>query len=46
MASRVLHLAVLEELAKQTSIKDKNRFRLGCVLPDMNTVGNTKQTTM
>ncbi len=34
MASRVLHLAVLEEIMKQISIKDKNRFRLGCILPD------------
>jgi len=34
MASRVLHLAVLEELMKQIPIKDKNRFRLGGILPD------------
>lgn len=36
MASRMLHLAVLEELMKKIpiKIKDKNRFRLGCVLPD------------
>lgn len=34
MASRMLHLAVLEELMKKIPIKDKNRFRLGCVLPD------------
>jgi len=34
MASRILHLAVLEELMKQVPVKDRNRFRLGCVLPD------------
>ena len=34
MASRVLHLAVLEELLKHITIKDKNRLRLGCILPD------------
>ncbi len=34
MASRVLHLAVLEELMKDIPVKDKNRFRLGGILPD------------
>ena len=34
MASRILHLAVLEEVMKQVNIRDKNRFRLGCILPD------------
>ena len=34
MASRILHLAVLEEIMKQVNIHDKNRFRLGCILPD------------
>ncbi len=34
MASRILHLAVLEEVMKQVNIQDKNRFRLGGVLPD------------
>ncbi len=34
MASRVLHLAVLEELMKVIPVKDKNRLRLGCILPD------------
>ena len=34
MASRVLHLAVLEELMKEIPIKDRNRFRIGCILPD------------
>lgn len=34
MASRILHLAVLEELMKEIPIHDKNRFRFGCVLPD------------
>lgn len=34
MASRILHLAVAEELMKHVQIKDKNRFCLGCILPD------------
>lgn len=34
MASRILHLAVAEELSRQISVSDKNRFRLGCILPD------------
>ncbi len=34
MASRVLHLAVLEELMKDMTIKDRNRLCLGCILPD------------
>lgn len=34
MASRILHLAVAEEMMKQINIQDKNRFRLGCILPD------------
>ena len=34
MASRILHLAVVEELMKEIPIHDKNRFRFGCVLPD------------
>lgn len=34
MASRVLHLAVLEELMKDIPVKDKNRFRFGGILPD------------
>ena len=34
MASRILHLAVAEELMKHVRVKDQNRFRLGCILPD------------
>lgn len=34
MASRVLHLAVLEELMKDIPVKDINRFRFGGILPD------------
>lgn len=55
MASRILHLAVAEEIMKQVNIKDKNRFRLGCILPDaynsradshlkMFVCGNSKRT--
>ena len=34
MASRILHLAVATELIKQVPIHNKNRFQLGCILPD------------
>lgn len=34
MASRILHLAVMEEIMKQVKINDRNRAKLGCVLPD------------
>lgn len=34
MASRILHLAVLEEIMKQVKVNDRNRFRLGCIMPD------------
>ncbi len=34
MASRILHLAAAEEIMKRININDKNRFRLGCILPD------------
>ena len=34
MASRMMHLAVSAELEKQLPIKDKNRFRIGHILPD------------
>lgn len=34
MPSRLLHLAVAEGLIKEFLIKDTNRFRLGCILPD------------
>lgn len=42
MASRILHLAVAEEIMKQVSIKDRNRFRLGCILPDAYSTGIPK----
>ena len=35
MASRILHYAVAEKLMEQIPIKDKNRFRLGNLLPDV-----------
>lgn len=34
MASRVLHLAVANEIIKRAPITDKNRFKLGIILPD------------
>ena len=34
MASRMLHLAVAEELLKMFVVTDRNRFRAGCILPD------------
>lgn len=34
MASRVMHLAIANEIMKQVHIKDFERFRLGIVLPD------------
>lgn len=34
MMSRILHLAVAKEVIKQMDISDKNRFYLGCILPD------------
>lgn len=34
MASRVMHLAIANEIMKLVQIEDKDRFRLGVVLPD------------
>lgn len=34
MASRIMHLAISELLLRKTVIRDANRFRLGCILPD------------
>lgn len=34
MASRIMHLAIANEIAKEIEIKDTNRFRLGSMLPD------------
>ncbi len=34
MASRVMHLAIANEIMKQVKINDIDRFRLGVVLPD------------
>ena len=34
MASRVMHLAVANEIMKQVDIKDIERFRLGIIMPD------------
>lgn len=34
MASRLLHLAVAEKLMEAFPVKDTNRFRLGCIMPD------------
>ena len=34
MASRVMHLAISNEIMKHVQINDIDRFRLGVVLPD------------
>lgn len=34
MASRIMHLAIAEQITKEIRINDINRFRIGCVLPD------------
>jgi len=34
MASRIMHLAIADGIAKETDIKDINRFKLGTILPD------------
>lgn len=34
MASRIMHLAIADEIMKHTDIEDKNRFRAGTLLPD------------
>lgn len=34
MASRIMHLAIANEIAKEIEIENMNRFRLGSILPD------------
>ena len=34
MASRLMHLAIAEEITKKEHIPDKKRFLLGSILPD------------
>ena len=34
MASRIMHLAIANEIAKQNSIRDFERFQVGSILPD------------
>jgi len=34
MASRVIHLAISEEIIKQVKLKDNNKFLIGSLLPD------------
>ena len=41
MASRIIHLAVTDRIAKQYRYKDKNRLELGSILPDAATSGNS-----
>ena len=41
MASRIIHLAVTDCIAKKYRYKDKNRLELGSVLPDAVTSGNS-----
>lgn len=35
MASRLLHYLIASELAERQEIKDKNRFCIGALLPDL-----------
>lgn len=42
MASRILHLAIAEKIIAQNSIVNKNRFRLGSLLPDAYRIGFSK----
>lgn len=41
MASRIIHLAITDRIAKKYQYKDKNRLELGSVLPDAVTGGNS-----
>ena len=41
MASRVMHLAITDCVSKIYKCRDKNRFRLGSVLPDAAVEGNS-----
>ncbi len=35
MPSRMIHYLVEEEVAKQVEIKNRNRFKMGSICPDM-----------
>ena len=35
MPSRMIHYLVAERVAKEVSIRDKNRFKIGSLCPDM-----------
>jgi len=37
MASSIMHLAVINELARRFQFKDQNRLRFGAILPDAGT---------
>jgi len=41
MASRIIHLAITDCIAKSYRYKDKNRLELGSILPDAVTSGNS-----
>lgn len=43
MASRILHLAAAEMIMRQLEINDKNRFRLGIILPDAYNMKGSKE---
>ena len=46
MPSRMIHYLIAEQVAKQVEIKDKNRFKIGSLCPDMSshTDGSKNQT--
>lgn len=41
MASRIMHLAITDCIARKYGCKDKNRLELGSILPDAATSGNS-----
>ena len=43
MASRIIHLAITNELIKKYPFKDQNRLKLGAVLPDACAPGRTTE---
>ena len=43
MASRIIHLAITNELIKKYPIKEPNRLKLGSVLPDACAPGRTTE---
>ena len=46
MPSRMIHYLVAERVAKEVPIRDKNRFKIGSLCPDMSTRGdNSKART-